>query len=163
MRKIIFIIFIFAILGFSAKAFAAASSYFSSAAASYGVPQNILISISYVESGLNPYTLDINGYPVYTKSYGKADIIAKYFIARGYSVDMGLMQINYNIWGKKLRFTISELLSPKNNIAAGAYILKYYLNRSNSLFAAVGKYHSDNYVAGRSYAKKVFTVYNYIK
>ena len=136
---------------------------FSRASAATGVPVKLLKSVAYVESGFKPYALDISGEPYFAKRYATAYYIARYFISQGYSVDVGLMQVNYNIWAKRLGVSLRQLLIPQNNALVGAYILGRYIAKRNNVFAGVGEYHSGNPYAARIYENKVLAVYEAFK
>ena len=80
-------------------------------------------------------------------------------IIRGYSVDVGLMQVNYEIWSRRLKMNLEELLIPKNNILAGAYILRHYYDITGNIWKAVGKYHSGDPDRAYNYEIKVYEAY----
>lgn len=132
---------------------------FSYAANYYKIPKRLLYAICYVESGFHFYALDINGYPLLSDNFGYSYGVGSYFIKRGYSVDVGLMQVNYNIWGGRLKMSLKELLETQNNIMAGAYILRHYYAQTRNIWEAVGRYHSGNERAAYNYEEKVYAVY----
>jgi soluble lytic murein transglycosylase-like protein len=134
---------------------------FSYAAKETGVSSKILKSVSYVESGFHPYALDINGTPSFPKTYASAYYIARYFINKGYLVDIGLMQVNYNIWAKRLSLSLRELLEPQINTQTGAYILGRYILKQNSIVKGIGEYHSGNFIAAKDYEIKVLNAYSH--
>jgi type IV secretion system protein VirB1 len=78
-----------------------------------------------VESGGNPFALNVNGLSVQpppARDIGEAAQVAASFIARGYSVDLGLMQVNSrNLVA--LGLTVQQVLDPCTNIRGGATIL----------------------------------------
>lgn len=117
-----------------------------------------LAAIIQVESGGNPYALGINGWrgkkPL-PKNASQAAAFAHYFISAGYSVDLGLMQINSrNLKG--LGLTIKQVLDPCNNMAAGSRILsrgyagatKHFGEGQEALKAALSAYNTGNYERG---------------
>ena len=136
---------------------------FSRASAATGVPVKLLKSVAYVESGFKPYALDISGEPYFAKRYATAYYIARYFINKGYSVDVGLMQVNYNIWAKRIGVSLRQLLVPRNNALVGAYILRRYIAKRNNVLSGVGEYHSGNPYFARIYENKVLAVYEAFK
>jgi type IV secretion system protein VirB1 len=78
-----------------------------------------------VESGGNPLTVHVNGLreqPSTARDAREAAQIAEQFIARGYSVDLGLMQVNSRNLAA-LGVTIEQVLDPCTNIRSGAAIL----------------------------------------
>lgn len=102
-----------------------------------GIPTQLLVAIAHVESSHHPWALNIDGAPVYPKSRANAERILQ---SAPDNVDIGLMQINFRIWGRTLGLTKTELLDPYVNVWAGAIILRYYLSRYH-FWEAVGRYH----------------------
>ena len=84
-----------------------------------------LEAIIRVESKGNPLALYVNRYPGLQPHPGtltEAANEAEGFIAQGYSVDLGLLQINSrNLAG--LGYTVAQALDPCTNIRGGAAIL----------------------------------------
>jgi type IV secretion system protein VirB1 len=78
-----------------------------------------------VESGGKPLALNVNGLSVQpppARDIREAVKVAASFIARGYSVDLGLMQVNSrNLI--MLGLTVQQVLDPCTNIRGGATIL----------------------------------------
>lgn len=78
-----------------------------------------------VESGGNPLAVNVNGVPVQplpaTSTTGAAQI-AETYILRGYSVDLGLMQVNSRNLAA-LGTTVERVLDPCTNVRDGAAIL----------------------------------------
>lgn len=117
-----------------------------------GMPAELLVSIAWVESRLNPYAVNIQTnrkidkflrginyrrskgykarymYSVYPKTKEEAGHVIR--IAKLYSVtyDVGLMQINESNFSllrrKGLMESPYDLLDPCKNVKAGAYILR---------------------------------------
>jgi type IV secretion system protein VirB1 len=78
-----------------------------------------------VESGGNPFAVHINGLHQQLPSprdVKEAAKIAEQYIARGYSVDLGLMQVNSRNLSV-LGVTIEQVLDPCTNIRSGSKIL----------------------------------------
>jgi type IV secretion system protein VirB1 len=78
-----------------------------------------------VESGGNPLALNVNGpavQPPPARDVSEAARVAAGFIARGYSVDLGLMQVNSRNL-VELGLTVQQILDPCTNIRAGAAVL----------------------------------------
>ena len=84
-----------------------------------------LEAIIRVESRGNPLALYVNRYAgaqPHPNTIAEAASAAAHFIAQGYSVDLGLLQINSgNLAG--LGYTIEQALDPCTNIRGGAAIL----------------------------------------
>ena len=78
-----------------------------------------------VESGGNPLAINVNhllGPQPHPATLAEAVAIAERYVARGYSVDLGLMQVNSrNLTA--LGTTIEQVLDPCANVKAGAAIL----------------------------------------
>lgn len=84
-----------------------------------------LQAIVQVESGGNPMALNINGVrvqPPSPRNASEAAQVAKSYITRGYSVDIGLMQVNSRNLAA-LGITVEQVLDPCTNIRAAATIL----------------------------------------
>ena len=158
MRHSVKVILIAFVLFYSSGAYGADVG-FSYAAKTYKIPKRLLQAICYVESGFHFYALDINGYPLLSNNFGYSYGVGRYFISRGYSVDVGLMQVNYEIWSGRLKMNLEELLIPKNNILAGAYILRHYYDITGNIWKAVGRYHSDDPERAYYYEIKVYEAY----
>jgi type IV secretion system protein VirB1 len=120
-------------------------------------PQTIAAIIQ-VESGGNAFALGVNG-PIKNRPHprnpAEAAMLAKHYIAQGYSVDLGLMQINSgNLRG--LGYTVEQVLEPCNNLRAGSHILgrgyagatKHYGQGQDALRAALSAYNTGNYEHG---------------
>lgn len=121
-----------------------------------------------VESGGNPYALGVNGLTRHKprpKTAAEAVYWAKYYMSRGYSVDLGLMQINSgNLKG--LGLTLNQIMDPCINLRAGSRILsrgyagaaKRYGPGQTALKAALSTYNTGNYERGfqNGYVAKYF-------
>lgn len=78
-----------------------------------------------VESGGNPLAINVNhlaGPPPRPATLAEAVAIAQSYIAHGYSVDLGLMQVNSRNLAA-LGISIEQVLDPCANVKAGAAIL----------------------------------------
>jgi type IV secretion system protein VirB1 len=120
-------------------------------------PQTIQAIIQ-VESGGNPLAIGINGpfklsrRPVDARDAAR---LAKVYIKAGYSVDLGLMQVNSrNLKG--LGYSVEQMFDPCLNMQAGARILqrgyqgatKRYGKGQKALRAALSAYNTGNYEEG---------------
>jgi len=84
-----------------------------------------LRAIARVESRDNPLAIHVNGIreqPPPARSAQQAARVAETYIARGYSVDIGLMQVNSRHLAV-IGVTVEQLLDPCTNIRAAATIL----------------------------------------
>lgn len=78
-----------------------------------------------VESSGDPFALNVNKarrQPPPASSAAEAARVARWYISKGYSVDLGLGQVNNRNLGW-LGLSIEEALDPCTNLAAGARIL----------------------------------------
>ena len=125
---------------------------FTYASQATGVPAELLVAISRVESSHHPWALNIDGIAVYPKSQKEAEEILN---KSPDNVDIGHMQVNYRIWGRRLGFTKVQLLDPHINAWAGTVILRYYLSRY-PFWEAVGRYHSADRGRQIRYAWRVY-------
>ena len=131
------------------------------------VAPSVIRAIIRTESNFDPLALNING-PVRlterAKSVAEAASWAQWLISQGYSVDVGLMQINSRnlAW---LELTLIDAFDPCTNIRAGASILaaQYDLARKThgegeaALLRAISAYNTGNFHRGFSngYVDKV--------
>lgn len=116
------------------------------------------MAIVKVESGGNPFAINVNGsrrLARQPKSKAEALAWSEWLINRGYSIDMGLTQVNSaNL--ARLRTSIHAMFEPCANLAAGASILSSeYANASRklgsgqgALRAALSAYNTGNHRAG---------------
>ena len=117
-----------------------------------------IAAIIQVESGGNAYALGVNG-PVRKlprpQNARDAARQARYYMSLGYSVDLGLMQINSNNLSG-LGYSVEQILDPCTNLKAGSRILsrgyagaiKRYGPGQDALKAALSAYNTGNYERG---------------
>ena len=115
-------------------------------------------AITRVESSGNPFAINVNhlaGPQPRPASAIEAARIASDYIARGYTVDLGLMQVN-NRNLARLGLTIDQVLEPCTNIRAGAAILiadyaravQAYGEGQAALKAALSAYNTGSFSRG---------------
>ena len=125
-------------------------------------PQTIQQIVS-VESKGNPLALNVNGLKdengrtikVTAKDADEAAKLARAYIAKGYSVDLGLMQVNSRNLAN-LGYRVEDMFEPCKNIAAGGRVLtafyagarKQYSDEQTALRAALSAYNTGNFVNG---------------
>ena len=126
------------------------------AAAATGLPVELLLAISHVESGFNPHALNVSGRSFFPSSHYEALGILK---RSSDNVDIGLMQVNWGFWGNRFGLSKFELLDPQLNVVAGAKILEHCVRVSGSWWKGVGLYHSQKYRRQRDYIEKVWRSY----
>ena len=122
------------------------------------VAPETMVAIIQVESGGNAYALGVNGLirnRPHPKTANEALRWARYYINLGYSVDLGLMQINSrNLKG--LGYRLEQMFEPCSNLKAGSRILsngylgaaKRYGHGQTALKAALSAYNTGNYEHG---------------
>lgn len=84
-----------------------------------------LDAVARVESGGNSLALNVNrlqGPQPHPANVADAVRIAEGYVARGFSVDLGLMQVNSRNL-PALGYTVEQVLDPCTNVAAGGRIL----------------------------------------
>ena len=135
----------------------------------YGLPENILLSISRVESGYQkvdgvirawPWTLNAGGDSAYF--LGKEDALRhlEERIKKGVTnIDIGCMQLNFR-WHKKFFNNLSEMINPIKNVDYAATFLKKLYQRHGSWEKAVKYYHSSKSKYNVKYYRKVKAVWN---
>lgn len=126
-----------------------------------------MMAIVRVESGGNPLAMNVNGKNRLVRqpqSREQAIAWSEWLISRGYSVDMGLAQVNSaNL--RRLNVSAAELFDPCANLAAGASILsanyadaaRRFGSEQAALQAALSAYNTGNHRKGFSngYVAKV--------
>jgi type IV secretion system protein VirB1 len=112
-----------------------------------------------VESGGNPYALHINHYDGPQRrnidNAQDAAMLAKFYIAAGFNVDIGEMQVNSRNL-PALGYTVEDALDPCKNIAAGDIILsafytdavRQYGEGQRALQAAISAYNTGSFWKG---------------
>ena len=134
----------------------------------YGLPENILLSISRVETGYQkvdgvrrawPWTLNAGGDSAYFQTKDAALKSLKKRVKQGVTnIDIGCMQLNYR-WHKKFFKNLSDMMSPKKNVDYGARFLNRLHKRHGSWEKAVKYYHSSKSKFNVKYYKKVRAVW----
>jgi hypothetical protein len=126
------------------------------ASAATGIPVELLLAVSHVESGFQPTAINVSGRSFFPLSRHEAESILR---RSGDNVDIGLMQINWGHWGKKLGVPKSDLLDPRLNVFLGARILEHCVRASGDWWQGVGLYHSPRSYRQREYVEKVWQSY----
>ena len=134
----------------------------------YGLPENILLSISRVESGYQkvggitrawPWTLNAGGDSAYFQTKEAALGSLKDRVKKGVTnIDVGCMQLNYR-WHKKFFKSLNDMISPTKNVDYGARFLKKLQQRHGSWEKAVKYYHSSKSKFNVKYYRKVKAVW----
>lgn len=128
------------------------------------VQYQTMASIARVESGFNPYAVGDNttGQSYMPGTYGEAVRIASDLIARGHSVDMGIVQVN-SVHLRDYGLSVPQLLAPCTNARIGGVILgDAYAHAANvfgpgktALAHAISAYNTGSLYAGAPYVRKV--------
>ena len=124
----------------------------------WGLPPLLVRAVMDVESSAHPWTVNVAGRDHYPQKSEEALHLVRSALAKGKSVDVGLMQIN-SYWLHKLRLSPDIVLDPAVNLTIGAWILAQELKRYGNNWKGVGSYHtpaSRNPVRAKKYAERVY-------
>ena len=134
----------------------------------YGLPENILLSISRVESGYQkvdgvirawPWTLNAGGDSAYFKTKADALRSLEKRIKKGVTnIDIGCMQLNFR-WHKDFFSNLNDMINPVKNVDYAARFLKKLYQRHRSWEKAVKYYHSSKSKYNVKYYRKVKAVW----
>lgn len=119
-------------------------------------------AIIQVESGGNPLAIGNNNLKksFAPKTKDEATRLAASFIARGHSVDLGLMQIN-SLHLAPMRLSLDDVFDPCRNVQAGTTILADFYRRypnqdpGYTLFNALSAYNTGRAWKGAGYVNKI--------
>lgn len=133
------------------------------------IPQGLLMSIAYVESGREvsdaervpwPWTINVNGDGSYFETKDQAVAAVKNAIDRGdRSVDVGCMQINLRYHPNAFR-DLNDAFDPAANVAYGAKFFHSLYKLQGSWAKAVERYHSSDAGDRAEYREKVLAFWN---
>lgn len=110
--------------------------YFVNAGSYYSVNPYLLYAIAKVESGLNPYAVNVN---------------------KNGTRDLGLMQINER-WLRVYPVRVEYLFDPQFNVYMGAFVLRQCMNSYGNTWKAVDCYNKGSKASHSS--RYVWNVYN---
>lgn len=134
----------------------------------------IIRQIIQVESSNNQLAINVNKIGSFTpKTKDEAINLAKKYISKGYSVDIGLMQFNSKNLNSSLfsHYSVDDLLDVCKNIKAGSdlFYLAYEstnsnLNKNQRISKALSIYNTGNETSGfnNGYVKKYALFYDLI-
>ena len=128
--------------------------------AATGIPVELLLAISHVESGFHPHAINMSGQSYFPSSRNEALRLLR---RSGENVDIGLMQVNWGFWGDKFRLSKSELLDPQFNVLVGAKILEHCVSVRGSWWKGIANYHSQDGFRQQVYVEKVTQAYRLIR
>ena len=134
----------------------------------YGLPENILLSISRVESGYQkvdgvirawPWTLNAGGDSAYFQTKEDALHSLEERIKKGVTnIDVGCMQLNFR-WHKDFFNNLRDMITPMKNVDYAARFLNRLHQRHGSWEKAVKYYHSSKSKYNVKYYRKVKAVW----
>jgi type IV secretion system protein VirB1 len=120
-----------------------------------------------VESAGHAYAIhdNTNGKTYEAASSRGAVNVANILVRAGHRIDVGLMQISYDVWLKPTRFSIERAFDPCTNIRLGTTILSANYARAlgrsgtarDALYRALSQYNSGSDSAAWDYAEHVLT------
>ncbi|WP_180176791.1 lytic transglycosylase domain-containing protein [Acinetobacter sp. YH01016] len=137
------------------------------AACAPSVAPTTVQQIIQVESKGNPLALNVNGASLSRQPRDAADAaaLARQYIAAGYTVDMGLMQVNSTNL-PKLGYSVEDMFDTCKNLRAGAEVLTAfykiarprYADDQSALRAALSAYNTGSFTLGfaNGYVAKYF-------
>ncbi len=131
--------------------------HFAAACARWKVPPKLALAIARHESGMNPWAINIAGQSFLLQSREEALRHVNFAWRKGYSFDVGLMQVN-SAWFRKFGISPETALEPRNNVLLGVWILAQEIERYGLTWRAVASYHTPvarNPERGRRYAAAV--------
>lgn len=132
------------------------------AARHWQIPARLDLAVARVESGLNPWAVNVAGRGFMPKTSEEAARIIDEAWNRGASLDVGLMQIN-SYWMRRYGLDPHTLLEPRNNAVMGVWILSKEIERFGLTWQAVASYHTPvakNPERGKNYALAVIRQIN---
>ena len=144
------------LLLFPSQSWGFSADVFLRAAAATGIPVELLLAISHVESRFHPHAINISGESFFPSSESEA---LRLLLRSRSNVDIGLMQVNWGYWGDKFGLSKSDLLDPPLNVLVGAKILEHCVRVSGSWWKGVALYHSPYDLRQREYVEKVWQSY----
>lgn len=123
------------------------------ASSQMGISVNLLAAVAWAESKMMPYALNVGGKAYHCTS--KEQALRMLREIKTDNVDIGLLQVNYRLWGEPLGLRKEDLLDSKVCVVTGAMILTYNLQRHRDPWVAIGRYHSGNKKRMKAYQTRV--------
>ena len=128
------------------------------AAAESGVPTDILLAITLVETRRDgaswPWTLNHDGRGHWFPSESEAERAASEILSAGGVADIGCFQINSR-WHGAAFTSITQMLDPVENALYAARYLRHLHGKTGSWPSAIAAYHSRDPARGQAYLEKV--------
>ncbi|MDR2667065.1 MAG: transglycosylase SLT domain-containing protein [Holosporales bacterium] len=124
-----------------------------------GIPNGLLNSIAAVESEHDPFAVNFKSKSYHFKSKCEAvKFIEASIKNRGGNISIGCLQLHYRTHGCHFS-SISDMITPKNNVSYAAHLLRKLYNRHGSWETAVKMYHNSKAKYNESYYRKVTARY----
>lgn len=125
-----------------------------------GIPQGILNSIAAVESKHTVYAVNVKRKPYMFKTKEEAVKFVNASIDSGCkNISVGCLQLHYNTH-KQHFSSVSDMLTPENNISYAASLLKKLYDKYGSWEMAIRMYHTNKARYNKAYYTKVMREYN---
>ena len=131
----------------------------------YGIPENLLISVSLTESGRKikngefiswPWTINRKGKGKFFDDKVTAINYVKEYTKKGKkNIDLGCMQVNFMYHPNAFK-NFYEAFDPDKNVEWAANMLKSLYAKFGTWESAVGYYHSYRKLKRKQYSQKVF-------
>ena len=131
----------------------------------YGIPENLLLSISLTESGRRiksgefiswPWTINKKGEGKFFDNKVTAVNYVKEYTKKGRkNIDLGCMQVNFMYHPNAFK-NFYEAFDPDKNVEWAATMVKSLYSKFGTWESAVGYYHSYRKTRRKKYSQKVF-------
>jgi hypothetical protein len=119
------------------------------------IPSGLLFAIARVESGIEPYALNIRGKSLVTDNRREALSSIYEALAAGITnIDVGVMQLNVK-WHSENFNSVEDMLEPRKNIEYAARFLVSLYKKHGDWHKAVRFYHSSTAEYYRKYSRKI--------
>ena len=133
----------------------------------YGIPKNLLLSVSLTESGRRikngefiswPWTINKKGKGRFFDNKETAVNYVKGYTKKGKkNIDLGCMQVNFMYHPSAFK-NFNEAFDPDKNVEWAATTLNSLYTKFGTWEAAVGYYHSYRKIKRKKYSQKVFNI-----
>lgn len=123
----------------------------------YGIPENLLTAIAYVESKHSPYAVNAKGRGFYFKTKEQAAQFIRTMQKQGVDANIGYMQLNLRSHRGRFK-SIEDMLELRNNIDFAAKLLCNLHRRYGSWPRAVERYKSRFCAGSKRYQNMVFSL-----
>ncbi len=119
------------------------------------IPVKLLKSVTWVESGFHPWTLNVQRQPYFFPTRQSAEQFLETVIKKGVTnIDIGCGQINWHFHRKNFQHP-RELLSPEICLRYAARLLRQNSRKTRSWMKAALLYHSGDKLRQSVYRKRL--------